>query len=1352
MTAARQARSLACAAALVATAWVPLAAQRLPVTRFGGEEGLPASQVWHVLEDRRGYLWIATTWGLARYDGRQFSSLSVPEGLPSANVRLSLEDPSGDLWIGTNGGLARYDGRSVVSYADRGGALAATVWAAGVDRYGVAWFGTDQGLVAASGGDFRTYGKGDGLADDYVYALHLSRDGAIWLGSRGSGVTRCSVESGGRLGACRTFGEAEGLRSGAVRAIAEDSSGTLYFATRGAGLARFAGRRFEHLPVTPELPAADLYALLIDRDGRLLVGSTDHGLSICSLPGLDPCHLVTEANGLADNSVRALLEDREGTLWIGSESGLAEMARRDVWSYGISDGLPDPQVYALAPYGEHGVWVGTFGGLARLDVDDQGRPHVETWGPERGLPAKWVWALDVDRQGDLWVGTEAGVARLASGRVVEVYRHDDGLAGDYVTALTEDRQGDLWVAAIGGLSRLRRPAGGGRAEIARFGVAEGLARARCYAVAEDALGRIWVAHGEGLSRSEGDRFEAVTSSAGLDLRAARTLGRGRDGALWVGGYGQLARLLDGAGPPRFRVYRERSGLAGVLVLTIAEDGHGHLLLGTNRGVLLFDPAARQGEGAVLARFGRANGLPTAEVPHSGAFTWGADGRGWFGFKAGLSAFPRDFEPTRSAPPKVDFERLETGLGRFFSAPFASPGRPGEALTPRGARLAHGDRDLRVVVRAQILAGERELRFQYQLAGLEQEWGEPVPEPFRYYTNLDPGSYRLRARAALAGGAWGEPAELAIEIAPAWHQTPWARALLAALAALGIYGGVHLRTRSVERRNRELARGIAERTDDLARYARALEEHVEALDRANERIRAADRYRAEFLAKMSHELRTPLTSVLGFAALLGDGLADRLEPRHARYLANIRESGNHLLRLINNLLDQAKIEAGGMDLHLEPSALDEIAESAAGLMEGYAATRGVELELRHLAAVPPILVDVAKLRQIAINLLSNAIKFSPSGSRVVVTTRPLAADASPLGLDSYELSVSDQGPGVALEDRERIFEPFHQLGTRGGTHAGTGLGLSIVRQFVALHGGTVEVLSPVAGAVFRVVLPVDASGRAEGEGRRGTARAATPGDLPRVVVLEPDRGRFTALAADLDREGLLAVRAPDLEEAKRMLRELRPALVALDLDPERSEGWRNLVAIEPELARGNLPLLLYAFAPGSTRGVAVGFDRCLPLPPPPGAVAEALRAKLGDGARGGHAKICLAAGKDSELEALAEEIGSTGAGCERPPSRARAQAELASGRYAAVLLDIADGAAGGLDLACGGQAEGMPPARWIALARRELAATERQRLLEIVAGARTACGAAVVSATRRLLPASGASPDPPPRAVPPPPPA
>lgn len=1347
-------------AGLAAILWIALAepraavAQRLPFTVYSADEGLAASQIWHVLQDRRGYLWISTTWGLCRWDGVSFGTLSIPDGLPSATARITVEAADGTLWIGTNGGVASYDGERIVSFADRGGALAATIWSAARDRHGALWFGSDHGLVSWDGREFRTFLRADGLADDYVYSMLPASDGAIWLGSRGHGVTRCTLEPGGRLGSCRVFTTADGLVHDSVRAIAEDPTGTIFLATRGGGLSRFDGRQFTSLTAADGLPDNDLYALLVTRDGReLLVGST-LGVGVCPLPEAHPCRRLQESNGLADNEVHSLFEDREGSLWIGSEGGISRLLRKDLWSYGEAEGLPDRQVYALAPDGSGGIWAGTVDGLGHLTFGPDGEPTARTWRKAQGLPANWVWAVLRSRRGDLWVGTEVGLSRLLPAGGFETVSRADGLAADYVVSLFEDASGALWVGSIDGLTRLRFDAAGRRSGIRTFGRADGLVTDRSYALAEDAGGRLFVAHGESLSYLDGERFRQVARESGLDTGSVRALGRTTDGTLWVGGYARLARLASepGTGPPRFVAYSAASGLADVLVLTISDDGQGKLLLGTNHGVLSFDPAARGGLGAVAARFDRASGTIASEVSHSSAFARDAAGRFWFGFKGGVTSFPADLgQPRTAEPPPVLFERLATRSGRVWNAPFSGRGRAsGPLLGAAAIELSHADSNLRVDVRALTLRGDARVRYQFQLVGFENAWSEPQSEAFRDYTNLDPGSYRLLARAALGSGAWSAPVELALAVSPAWYQ----RRLVSLLAGLGlvaaVFAAASFRSRRIRAHNRALEKDVSERTDDLARYARALEEHAHALDRANERIRLADRHRSEFLAKMSHELRTPLTSVLGFAALLADGLGSALDPRHARYLENIRESGNQLLRLINNLLDQAKIEAGRMDLQLEPANVDAIVESALSMMEGYGATRGVQLRATCVSRVPAIVVDVAKLRQAILNLLSNAIKFSSRGDAVEVRTRFLAAGESSLGPDAYEIVVADRGPGIEPADQQRIFEPFRQLAPRGESVPGTGLGLAIARQFIALLGGVLEVESAVGeGAAFRILLPVDATARAQGAREPAPAREPGAGDRPRVVVLEPDRGRFTALAGDLDRQGFLAVRAPDSEEARRMVRELRPAVVAVDIFPARLEAWASLLTLEPDLSRAGTPLVLFAFASGSERGVAAGFERMLNAPASGGELVAALRrtttqgrqpSASGSGATPGLRPVWLATGERNAPLDLDPELLAAGFTPQRPATQSRAQAQAAGGGFGAIVVDLADRHAGGFELAVELQAGRTSEVPWIALVPDELTSSERKQLVEYVEGAAGSAGAAVAAAALRVTQgAPGAEP-------------
>ncbi|KAB2962049.1 MAG: hypothetical protein F9K18_10360, partial [Thermoanaerobaculia bacterium] len=1060
---ARRTAAAMLAAALGLLAARGLVAQRLPFTVYRAEDGLPATQIWSVLQDRRGFLWVATSWGLARFDGREFSTLSVPEGLPSANVRTLLESPEGEIWIGTNAGLARYDGHRITSYRGRP-ELDSTVWAAALDRHGQAWFGTDAGLLVASGDGFRRYGRADGLPGDYVYALLAAADGTLWVGTRGDGVAQCRPAPAGGLADCRAPEGAEGLGSAVVRALAEDRDGRILVGTRDRGLVVLEDGRATSLGRADGLPADDVYALLARADGTLVVGTEGGGLALCRSPKRGRCRTVTEANGLPENGVRALAEDREGALWVGTEGGLARLEETQILGYTQADGLPDEHVYGLAAEPDGSIWVGTFEGLGRLRIGPHGEPETRVWRTgDGGLPGRWVWTVLRDRRGRIWVGTESGLCRMGPDRC-ETEAGGRPLPGDFVTALAEEPSGALWMAATTGVTRLVEEPGGAFTA-RRYARVDGLLTDHAHALEIDGAGRLWVAHTEGLSWFDGERFQVVGAGADLPEHNVRGLGLAADGALLAGGYEHVSRLLPGGGTPRFRSWGRSSGLEGVLVLTATEVASGRLLLGTNRGVLLFDPGAAGGLGAVLTRFDRRTGAVATEVSHSEAFARDAGGRLWFGYKGGLAAFPESALAPSTAPPGVALVALESARGRVFRAPYTAVASGPIGWLGSGApELPAGDRGLLVSARALTLARHGDLRYQFRLEGREPDWPEARPEPFREFTNLEPGRYRIAVRAARAEGPWSEPAFLPFTVRAAWWQTDAFRIAAAAFAATVLLLGARFRLATLALRTRELQRQVAERTDDLERYARALGEHLQTVDRAAERARRDEEGRRDLFARTSHELRTPLTAILGFSELLERALGGRLEERERRYLANVRDGGEHLLRLVNNLLDQLKLESGRMEVHSERVDLGSLLESVASLMEGFALHRGVRIEIRLEGQLPPVEVDLAKLRQVLLNLLSNAVKFSPRGEAVVLHAHALESDVSPLGLASYEISVSDRGPGIPEAEREAIFEPYRQLSGGGAPAAGTGLGLPIARQLVELMGGVLGVESrPGSGA-------------------------------------------------------------------------------------------------------------------------------------------------------------------------------------------------------------------------------------------------------------------------------------------------
>jgi signal transduction histidine kinase len=256
---------------------------------------------------------------------------------------------------------------------------------------------------------------------------------------------------------------------------------------------------------------------------------------------------------------------------------------------------------------------------------------------------------------------------------------------------------------------------------------------------------------------------------------------------------------------------------------------------------------------------------------------------------------------------------------------------------------------------------------------------------------------------------------------------------------------------------------------VSRYADELEAKVEARTRelqdTNRQLEAASQHKSEFLANMPHELRTPLNAIIGFSEVLLERMFGDLNEKQAEFLQDILSSGRHLLSLINDILDLSKVEAGRMELRLEPLNLPLAIESAITFVRERANRHGISLGLTADEMLGEFVADERKVRQILLNLLSNAVKFTPDGGQVSVTAR--------LAEDHVEISVRDTGIGIAPEDQEVIFEAFRQVARgQGQKREGTGLGLTLAREYVELHGGKIGVQSEVGkGSTFTFTLPV-----------------------------------------------------------------------------------------------------------------------------------------------------------------------------------------------------------------------------------------------------------------------------------------
>jgi PAS domain S-box-containing protein len=375
---------------------------------------------------------------------------------------------------------------------------------------------------------------------------------------------------------------------------------------------------------------------------------------------------------------------------------------------------------------------------------------------------------------------------------------------------------------------------------------------------------------------------------------------------------------------------------------------------------------------------------------------------------------------------------------------------------------------------------------------------------------------------------------------------------------------------------------------------------ENLRQTNEHLARLGRMKDEFLANMSHELRTPLNAVLGQAEAMGEGIFGPLTEEQRSALRTIEESGQHLLSLINDVLDVTKGNAGKLELEFAPVPVEDLCQESLRLVREQARRKGITVSYTSDGMVAGLWGDRRRLRQVLLNLLSNAKKFTRQGGRIGLEV------AARNGGAEVAFTVWDTGIGIAPTDRERIFEPFVQLDAGlARHHEGSGLGLTLVRHMVELHGGRLELESEVGkGSRFTVVLPVEMlENFLERPSEAPRARGRTPTPLPlahgRTVLIADDSEANTRHMEDYLRAHGFQVRlARDGEEAVRLCREVKPAVVLMDIQMPRFNGLEAIRLLRADASTAAVPMVaLTALAmPGDReRCLEAGADAYLSKP-------------------------------------------------------------------------------------------------------------------------------------------------------------
>lgn len=1187
-------------------------------------DGLPINTITAIRQTRDGYLWLGTNDGVVRFDGVRFTVFNAgntPE-LPSNRIISLDEDRSGSLWIITEQQhLIRYfKGRFTHIGASLGLKSGAVRLSESSD--GTLVLATTHGAGIIANGHFTSLTDGfaaDSLVTD-AYGVAVKRpDNSIWIVTAHQGIRRIAK---GRM----TDVTPPALRGKELIQAAADPKGRLWLADNSRVWIEDHGFREVHNADSPmrfvrafrydarrdrmwifSLTGGAVSNGVVAKNATTFAGTSaelwpaialDSGGGAWYVNGPELYHdkkLVaslggTRGDGYVPTAILSVAIDREGSIWLGTRtSGLFRLKSPIFNAISVAEGFSSGNVYPVYedPWGS--VWVGSLaGGVSRVIRDGLGTSVTNFPGRQRNKPPTPddyppnPRDFLSDRPNRLWVAALDGIRSCTLPAFRCLRDSSPALADLGVHALHTDAEGRLWAGLENGVLRFDD----GRWERVAGWPLDAV-QVRAFANSPD--GAIWMATGGGgLVRQKDGRFTQVTIADGLPSDVVRALYVDVDGYLWIGTEGRgMARLDTRAWEDSTRTRRivhigTQQGLYDEAIHRILADDFGRLWMNTNRGIFWVPRAelVALAEGRVKTvhstayteRDGLRNREGNGGVGSAGTRT--RDGLLWFPTQDGVAIVDPRKVTARRVTPLAVVERVVAG---------------DSVVIPSGEPVSVGvdGRDLSFEYTAMSLLEPKNLRFRYRLDPYDADWVDAGKRRTAFYTRVPPGSYTFRVQAASTDAEFASVAtQLPVMLAFEPWETPAFRLAAVAVLLAAAMGVAVLWSRRVTNRAQELELLVAERTMELRERERELAQQ-------NLRLSDLDRAKSRFFANVSHEFRTPLTLTIGPL----EGVAEKLQGvdgTASRAIDMALRNARRLMRLVNQILDVAKLEAGEMRLHRRTLDLSVFLRGIAEAFAPVAIGKGIVLQVDAPDSLRGAF-DGDALEKIVTNLLSNAVKFTPGGGRVTLSLLDLSDQPGGTVL----LRVADTGPGIPAEHLPHVFERFYQVdesGTRA--EAGTGIGLALVQELVTLHGGTITVssgdLSP--GAVFTVMLPLGAPDAdtdelrtvvVEGNHSRGTASNGYPAphaqptehiagadaeDVPALLIVD-DSADLRAYVRDHFASRFRVFEAANGAEGIDIARRELPDIVISDLMMPDTDGHALLRTLRASAETDFLPIIL-----------------------------------------------------------------------------------------------------------------------------------------------------------------------------------